>query len=297
MTDAGTASKDAAGEMARALDMSPVRTSLDRGWNGALALRWRHAALHEAFAPMSEHFFMTWFGTPRRLERTSGGKRVRSATLPGAVSLIPAGLEARWDIYGPLDTIHLVVPPSLLTDLAHQNDVPAPRELIGRTGFADPVGSQLLSLVAAELDAPGALDKLYAEHLSTLVCMHLLRAHSPGASLSGSVFRGGLAPARLRRVLAIMEERLSDDLPLAVLAEAAALSPYYFIRAFRQATGTTPHRRLTELRTERAVSLLLGTCLPLAEVAVACGFASQSHMSTWFRRLKGTTPASVRASR
>ena len=295
MTDTATTNPDAASEMTRALNTTPVRTSLDRGWNGALALRWRHAPLHEQFAPMTEHLFITWFGTPRRIERTSGGKSVRSATLPGAVSLIPAGLEARWDIYGPLDTIHLCVPPSLLTDLAHQNDLPAPRELVDRTASADPVGSQLLSLVAGELEAPGVLDALYAEQLSMLVCVHLLRAHSPGASMSTPVFQGGLAPARLSRVLAVMEERLSEDLPLEALAEAAALSPYYFIRAFRQATGTTPHRRLMELRTERAVSLLVGTRLPLAEVAAVCGFGSQSHMCIWFRRLKGTTPAGVRA--
>ena len=295
MSDLATTRIGAAKEMARALKMDPVRTSLDRGGNKAVALRWRHDALHEQFAPMSEHCYMTWFGTPRRLERTSGGTRVRSSTLPGAVSLIPAGLEARWDIHGPLDTIHLYIWPSALATLAEENDLPTPLELIDRAGSADPVGSHLLAMIAQELDAPGPLEELYVEQLSTLVCIHLLRTHSIGVGRPRPVFQGGLTPRRLAYVLAIMRERLSEDLPLAVLAEAAGLSSFYFLRAFQQATGTTPHRRLVELRVERAVELLLGSKLPIVEVALACGFASQSHLTTWLRRLRGTTPARLRA--
>lgn len=286
---------DATGEMARVLAMNPVRTSLDRGWEGAVAQRWRHGALHEATAPMAEHVFMTYFGAARRIERCSGGKRVLSSTRPGSVTLIPAGQEDHWNIHGSLDAIHLYVSPSRLAAVAEASDLPLAPDLINRTGFADPIGSQLLSLIAAELDTPGVLDALYAEQLSTLICTHLLRAHSAAGDRSPPVLHGGLTPRQLNRVLDMMTERLGEDLPLGVMAEAVGLSPYHFLRAFRQATGTTPHRRLVEMRIDRATELLLGTGLPLAELALDCGFASQSHLCSWFRRLKGTTPARIRA--
>lgn len=299
MTNTATATTgiEAVREMARVLDTGPIRTSLDRGWQDTVAQRWRHGAFRESTAPMAEHVIMTYFGAARRIERWSDGKRVLSTTRPGSVTLIPAGQDARWDIGGSLDAIHLYVSPARLRALAEESDLPLPSTLIDRTGFADPVGSQILAFIAEELEAPSVLDALYAEQLSALVCTHLLRMHSTGARRPNNVFQGGLARARLSRVLAIMEERLSDDLPLGELAEVAGLSPFHFLRAFRQATGSTPHRRLVELRIDRAITLLTGSDVPLAEIAVTCGFASHSHMSTWFRRLKDTTPARIRAGR
>ena len=297
MSDTAAACAEALCEMARVLETRPVRTSLDRGWDGVVAQRWRHGALHDVTAPMAEHVFMTYFGTARRIERWSDGRRVLSSTRPGSVTLIPAGQEASWDINGSLDALHLYVSPSRLVTLAEESDLPVPHDLLDRTGFADPVGGHLLSFIAEELEAPGVLDALYGEQLSALVCTHLLRTHAGSTGRAEPACRGGLAPGRLRRVLATMTERLGEDLPLGLLAEVAGLSPFHFIRAFQQATGTTPHRRLIEMRVDRAAALLLDSNIPLGEVALACGFASQSHMTTWVRRLTDSTPARIRAGR
>jgi len=111
------------------------------------------------------------------------------------------------------------------------------------------------------------------------------------------VARGGLAPWRLKRVLDLLEDQLADDLSLNDLAAAAGLSSVYLVRAFKQATGSTPHRYLVERRIERAKELLEATDMSIAEVALACGFASQSHLSTWFQRIVGTTPGRFRSER
>lgn len=109
--------------------------------------------------------------------------------------------------------------------------------------------------------------------------------------------RGGLAPWRLKRVLDLLEDQLAEDLSLDDLAAAAGLSPVYLVRAFKQATGSTPHRYLVERRVERAKELLEATDLPIAEVALACGFASQSHLATWFGRLVRVSPGAYRRER
>jgi AraC-like DNA-binding protein len=74
----------------------------------------------------------------------------------------------------------------------------------------------------------------------------------------------------------------------------AGLSAKHFARAFRQSTGVPPHRWLIEKRIERAKALLLGGGLSLAEIALACGFADQSHFTAAFRRGTGITPGAYR---
>jgi AraC family transcriptional regulator len=55
--------------------------------------------------------------------------------------------------------------------------------------------------------------------------------------------------------------------------------------------GVTPHQWLTERRVDTAKRLLKGGDLPLAQIALACGFANQSHFTRVFRSFVGCTPA------
>jgi AraC family transcriptional regulator len=106
--------------------------------------------------------------------------------------------------------------------------------------------------------------------------------------------RGGLAPWQLRRVTDFMLAHQADNLLLADLARLVDLSPKHFARAFRQSTGMPPHRWLMERRIERARELLVVGNVPIADIALACGFFDQSHFTTAFRRLVGTPPATFR---
>jgi AraC family transcriptional regulator len=87
---------------------------------------------------------------------------------------------------------------------------------------------------------------------------------------------------------------LGDDIGLDDLAAIADLSAKHFARAFRQSTGMPPHRWLIERRIDHAKSLLGEDNLNLAEIALACGFADQSHFTAAFRKSVNTTPAIFR---
>ena len=76
--------------------------------------------------------------------------------------------------------------------------------------------------------------------------------------------------------------------------QVAGLSPNYFLHAFKQSTGKTPHRYLTELRIARACELLQDPHRSIVDISLAVGFSSQSHLTTVFRRFKKTTPAAYR---
>jgi AraC family transcriptional regulator len=78
------------------------------------------------------------------------------------------------------------------------------------------------------------------------------------------------------------------------LSSMAGLSPHHFARAFQQSMGMPPHRYLLRRRVEHVEQMLRETQLPLSQIALAAGFADQSHLARHFRRLTGMPPSLAR---
>lgn len=93
---------------------------------------------------------------------------------------------------------------------------------------------------------------------------------------------------------AVMDMAADSDLRIADLAAALGVHPVHLARVFRQAWGYSPGDLLRWRRVEQASGLLRRPDLSLAEVALAVGFADQSHMSRAFQAQYGTTPGSYR---
>ncbi|MBK1786215.1 GlxA family transcriptional regulator [Prauserella cavernicola] len=100
--------------------------------------------------------------------------------------------------------------------------------------------------------------------------------------------------AVLAEVLEWIERRLDQPLTVAELARRSGLRQRSFLRRFASATGTTPHRWLTERRLDRAQGLLENGGLSVEEIAVACGYSSAAALRHQFTRLRGTSPSAYR---
>lgn len=81
------------------------------------------------------------------------------------------------------------------------------------------------------------------------------------------------------------------------MIEDSGLSRAYFHKCFKLYTGHTPTKLLLLLRMERAKELLCLTDLPIAEVAMECGYNDPVYFSHLFRRQVGQTPSAYRQSR
>jgi transcriptional regulator GlxA family with amidase domain len=108
--------------------------------------------------------------------------------------------------------------------------------------------------------------------------------------------RGGVPPRALQRVREFIEAHLDENLSISALAGVVGLSKYYFARAFKQSMGMTPHDYVMQCRVRRAQELLASTDLPVSEIAIAVGFADQSHCARRFREHVGMTPSRYRWS-
>ena len=72
------------------------------------------------------------------------------------------------------------------------------------------------------------------------------------------------------------------------------MSEYSFNRAFRARTNLSPYQWVLERRLNSAERLIRSSAMSLAEVAFAVGISSQSHMTSFFKKRVGVTPAQLR---
>jgi AraC-like DNA-binding protein len=100
---------------------------------------------------------------------------------------------------------------------------------------------------------------------------------------------------RLERVEAWVRAHLDEAHTVPSLAKVAGLSPFHFLRTFRQYFGCTPHQFVLERRLERARELMRGE-LRLTDIAHEVGFSSSSRLTEAFTRRFGETPSAFRAS-
>ena len=107
---------------------------------------------------------------------------------------------------------------------------------------------------------------------------------------------GGLATWQARRTLAYVEANLASKMDIDDLANVVALSRSHFSRAFKRSLGFSPMEYVIVRRVERAKAMISGTREPLAEVALACGFADQAHLNRRFRDIVGVSPGRWRRS-
>jgi AraC family transcriptional regulator len=103
-----------------------------------------------------------------------------------------------------------------------------------------------------------------------------------------------LPPRILRRIRDRIEAELDTELSLASLAKESGYSRAHFLRMFRAATGLTPHQYVLERRLSTAQQLLRQSKMLLADIALKCGFSSQTHMNDVFRKRLGVTPLEYR---
>lgn len=123
----------------------------------------------------------------------------------------------------------------------------------------------------------------------------LLRQSSHGGRRARASF-GKLPGRRVAYVVDYVESAIDQDLRLSSLAGVAAMSTYHFARSFKETVGSSPHVYVLSRRVARARTMLGRGDGSLAEIALACGFSSQAHLTTAFRHHLGLTPAGYRRS-
>ena len=243
------------------------------------------------------HHLITFFLTDnqRQVTHLDGHGEYDGQMNQGEFYLCPAATSGFTSWATADETLHLFIKPDLLRSVAIETECLNPNniELLPVLKTYDPQIEQLTKLLFGEMQNNSFGGKLYLESLKQVLIIHLLRHYS----VFKPVFRQheeGLAPYKLRQTIDYIHAYLDRDLSLEVMAKQVGVSRSYFANRFKQAMGIPPHQYVIQQRIEKAKRLLKERSLTIAELALECGFASQSHLNKAFRKYVGTTPKNYR---
>ncbi len=190
----------------------------------------------------------------------------------------------------PLDFTRFSITQAALNDLAYERGQSGVTNLrIPELGHPDRVIQNLaLALISRGELFGQEMDSLFADWIGLAFHSHIVDTY--GDTRHANILRWSIAPWRLRDACEWMMQRLDAPLSIAEVAAQIDMTPGYFARAFRQATGAPPHQWLMRKRIERAKDLLRAPDISLAEIASACGFSDQSHLTRVFGKIEGVAP-------
>lgn len=221
-------------------------------------------------------------------DRWLDGKQCKETRNIGDIAIIPARISHRCNWNSSVQFMTLAIEPTLLKQIG-QDWVNLDRiELIPRfMTEQDALLQSIFSALRDELKANQMGSYLLIDSLKTALAIHLIRNY---CATSPKPFNSsGLGEARLALVKDYIQVHLHQDLKLNELAAIAQISPYHFLRLFKQSVGLTPHQYILRCRVEKAKTLMQHGELSLAEVAVKTGFYDQSHLGRSFKQIVGMT--------
>ena len=99
---------------------------------------------------------------------------------------------------------------------------------------------------------------------------------------------------RMLTMLAFIQENFAEKLTLDQIAEAGTVSTRECLRCFRASIHQSPMEYLIEYRVQTAKKLLETTDLSSTNIALRCGFNSNSYFTRLFHRSTGKTPNAYR---
>jgi AraC family transcriptional regulator len=268
----------------------PVWSSAESNWGGFLL------EAHTAPVPASMPRGTTYFAHPLVLLYTGGqavltyriGNRTYECGLaPGVVRVLFGEYELTslsWSAPHAMMAVDVAatgLSPGLLGDDA------APWGGLGsHISTRDPQIGRLVGIMQAEVEAGCPAGRLFAESVSLSLAAYVRGRFAK----SRRAPRSRLSRAEIGRVIEYIDANLSANLTLSELAQTVSLSPHHFSSVFKNTFGISPYQFVIRRRVERAKMLLVARRTPIAEIAAALGFSSQSHFTTAFRKATGTTP-------
>lgn len=261
--------------------------ALDLGEGRASAL-WRNSHDRMSYERADGHTFSCY------LRGGDGTRRIDAGSIhgwPGALCIMPQGASSEWEITDPFDFVHLYVSDQELRRLFSETfDRDARLMVIPETTFQE--APRLAGALGQLARATAGGDRLLAEQALTAAVGHLFLDPRYGGEKRVEL-RGGLAPAVRRRLIEFIKASLHRVITLQELATIAGLSEFHLQRMFSLSCGVSPHGFILNRRIDRARRMLEGT-EPIAQIASACGFSSQSHLTRMFKVVTGTTPSAYR---
>lgn len=276
----------------------------ENGGSSLFAARWRRRRVCLAEPTrLNDHLLSYCAEGTAACTIVASGVRRDHLQQPGTLTFLQAGELVQWSLDAASDVVHV----HLYISKEAVARIRAADAAVQRTPLANFIAVRdawlegYFSLLLNEYELYGRNDRLadsvFLDQTEALLVRKMLLhppAEVPSASNASARRINPLRPTLLGRINGYLLQNLAREIRLPQLAALAAVSVDHFVRAFREATGMTPHRYITELRLNHARDLLRSESTPVADIARCCGFGNAAHFSVAFRERYGLTPSEYR---
>jgi len=219
--------------------------------------------------------------------RSTGDSHLR---IWGDIDIVPFGEEGGYDAAAPCEALEIRLDPAVLERVAAEmgRDGTDAQLTVRHMAKNARIGHLAQALQSEQEDRfPG--DSLFVDSIAAALAVQLL-----GLGSTPDAKKRGLSASQLKRLFDFVETHLEQPLSIDILAQEAGASSSHLRHSFREITGQTIHRYVMRRRVEKARSLLLWKDWSVSEIALATGFAHQSHLARWMRRELGYTPRDLK---
>jgi AraC family transcriptional regulator len=284
-----------------------IAHSQEAGWRSLHAAILEEAPFQATERPIRHPSLIYHLSRPTQVTRKIEGAARETALIgPRRICLTPGEASTEWQHAGHPEILQVYLRQSVYEAAVAEiyGCDGSGAELVPRFAILDPLLEQLaIAITNALRDANSGnrqygdgqySDGLYIDTVAQMMAVHLARSHSSRSRPARILPAKPLPGWKMRRVIEFIEDNLEGDLSLQAMGEEVDISPLYLARAFKSAVGQSPHQYVLGRRIERAKELLRNTDLPVVDVALSSGFSSQSHLSHWFIRQVGVSPAVYR---
>ena len=244
--------------------------------------------------PGSDETFVSIHVGPSVLMTCRHGDISHTGTaIHGDIDIIPPNLPASWDMKQRDMALVVGLAPELMRVAIEELDAdPGRVEIRSKFQQRDARIEHIAWALKAEMESGYPGGTLYLDSLATAMAAQVVSRHSSLYITSNG--HAGLSSRKLKQMLSFIEDNLSSDLSLQEIADVAGLSVSHCKVLFRRAVGMPIHQYVIRRRVERAAALLRNGRMAVSEVALATGFAHQSHLAAHIKRVLGVSPRELR---
>lgn len=277
---------------AQSSEPETLLSSKGRGWNGLTADFVLFPRGVQDSPGSGMHGIGLHYGRPVNAYCRFGGRKMHRLQRPG--DIVPAGVGGTWEDDAEARILQLGVFPWLLEQVAEElGQDPARIKVHPQFQLRDARIEGIAWAIKADLESDTPSDPLYIELLANALAVRLIEIGSSASEQSDGSATPKLSNRQLKLLTEFIETNLDQKLHLADLAAVAGMGVTKLKILFRNSTGVPVHQYVIRRRVEAARAMMETTSMPASDIAIAAGFAHQSHMATTMRRVLGQTPSEI----
>lgn len=243
---------------------------------------------------------LVWTGGPSVVKiayahPSQGTAQHEFTRVSGAIDLLPRGTHmhsVEWEGKASL-CISVNLPPASLTALSAQPILGLDPARGPQFGLIDSHIADLVRRLHEQAEAHAPWGAVYVQSLSLALASYVSARYGVDAE-PAPLRAASLSRAQCLEIERFVDQEISSNFGLVDMAKVVGYSADHFSRLFKQGFNQSPYQFVLSRRIDRAMAMLRDEKLSIAEIASACGFNDQGHLTKVFKQRVGMTPGTFR---